>query len=290
MQYYQSVKLPLKAGFTLIELSIVLVIIGLIIGGVLVGRDLIDAASIRAQISQIEKYNAAVNTFRGKYGYLPGDMPAALASSFGMIVRSGAIGHGDGNGVIEGCSANATVAGCETLLFWTDLSSAKLIDGGFSSASDNLTQMVWLGFGDEDMMEADRFSFISEAWAPPGLLSKDLLLPKAKIGRGNYLTVFSATGTNYFQIAGVVSTDTLGNYTLSNDLTPQQMFNIDSKTDDGLPLFGKVQAMEGTGPLNTQAVPGAATCAYNVGSPSPYNTSTSTLANTMLCQLRVNFN
>ena len=51
----------IKSGFTLVELSIVLVIIGLIIGGVVVGRDLIDAATIRAQISQIEKYNTAVN-------------------------------------------------------------------------------------------------------------------------------------------------------------------------------------------------------------------------------------
>ncbi len=47
-------------GFTLIELSIVLVIIGLIIGGVLVGKDLIKAAEIRATISQINKYNHAV--------------------------------------------------------------------------------------------------------------------------------------------------------------------------------------------------------------------------------------
>ena len=54
----------MKKGFTLIEMSIVLVIIGLIIGGVLLGRDLISAAAVRAQIAQIEKYNAAVNTLR----------------------------------------------------------------------------------------------------------------------------------------------------------------------------------------------------------------------------------
>jgi hypothetical protein len=45
-------------------MSIVLVIIGLIIGGILVGRDLIKASETRAQISQIEKYNTAVNTFK----------------------------------------------------------------------------------------------------------------------------------------------------------------------------------------------------------------------------------
>src|ERR1700722_13612838 len=91
----------LKAGFTLIELSIVLVIIGLIIGGVLVGRELISAAQIRAQISQIEKYNSAANTFRGKYGYLPGDIPDPAAKQYGFATRGTLAGEGDGNGVIE---------------------------------------------------------------------------------------------------------------------------------------------------------------------------------------------
>ena len=74
-----------QQGFTLIELSIVLVIIGLIVGGVLVGRDMIQAATIRAQVAQIEKYNAAVNTFRLKYNGLPGDMLPAVAATFGMF-------------------------------------------------------------------------------------------------------------------------------------------------------------------------------------------------------------
>jgi prepilin-type N-terminal cleavage/methylation domain-containing protein len=88
-------------GFTLIELSIVLVIIGLIVGGVLVGQNLIDAAAVRAQISQIEKYNTAANTFRGKYGYLPGDIPNPYAAQFGFLPRGTYKGQGDGNGVIQ---------------------------------------------------------------------------------------------------------------------------------------------------------------------------------------------
>src|SRR5665213_289434 len=91
-------------GFTLIELSIVLVIIGLIVGGILVGQDLIKAAEVRAQISQIEKYNQAVNTFRAKFGGLPGDLPAVYANQFGFIPRGSGCnnGRGDGNGLIEG--------------------------------------------------------------------------------------------------------------------------------------------------------------------------------------------
>ena len=57
-----------KCGFTLIELSIVLVIIGLIVGGVLVGQNLIKAAEIRNQIKQMQEYQIAFNTFRTKYG------------------------------------------------------------------------------------------------------------------------------------------------------------------------------------------------------------------------------
>lgn len=73
-----------QRGFTLIELSIRLVIIGLIVGGVLVGRDLIE----RAQISQIEKYNTVVHTFQLKYNALPGDI--ANAAQFGFVARAGA--------------------------------------------------------------------------------------------------------------------------------------------------------------------------------------------------------
>jgi prepilin-type N-terminal cleavage/methylation domain-containing protein len=76
-----------RSGFTLIEMSIVLVVIGLLVGGVLVGQDLIRAAYVRAQISQIEKFNTAVNTFYGKYQALPGDMNATTATNYGFTAR-----------------------------------------------------------------------------------------------------------------------------------------------------------------------------------------------------------
>ena len=88
-----------KSGFTLIEMSIVFVVIGLIVGGILVGQDLIRAAGVRSQISQIEKFNTATNTFYGKYGYLPGDIPKTTAASFGFTARSGSFGDGNGAGL-----------------------------------------------------------------------------------------------------------------------------------------------------------------------------------------------
>jgi prepilin-type N-terminal cleavage/methylation domain-containing protein len=72
----------LRRGFTLIELSIVLVVLGLIVGGVLVGQSLVNSARGRAQITQIEQFNTAANAFWAKYGYLPGDIPNPVARLF----------------------------------------------------------------------------------------------------------------------------------------------------------------------------------------------------------------
>jgi len=81
-----------KQGFTLLEFSIVLVIIGLIIGAIMVGKDLIRTAENRAFFSQIEKYNSAVNTFKLKYNCLPGD--CANGTSYGFSR------NGNGNGFV----------------------------------------------------------------------------------------------------------------------------------------------------------------------------------------------
>ena len=125
-----------QRGFTLIELSIVLVIIGLVVGGVLVGQDLIRAAQGRAQISQIEKYNTAANTFRDKYGALPGDLTQQIAIQFQFAQRGSYRGEGDGNGLIEGsydcptCFSGSFTVGGEVMLFWVDLTRASLMAEG----------------------------------------------------------------------------------------------------------------------------------------------------------------
>lgn len=251
-----------QQGFTLVELAIVLVIIGLIVGGVLVGQDMIKAAEVRATVGQVEKYNTAINTFRSKYNGIPGDIAAANAINFGMQTRTGAAGHGDGNGLLEGCSAAALVLGCETGLFWRDLSFANIVDGTFTTATDALTAVA--------------------------AGSQATIFPAGKIGRGNYFTVFSASGLNYYQLTGITSTDAAGVYTLTTALTPAEAFNMDVKIDDGAPATGIVRAMEGTGPLNTAAVSGAATCQFTGG--LAYNNTTAALSQTPLCQLRFRFN
>lgn len=208
------------SGFTLIEVSIVLVIIGLLVSGALVGVDLIKRAEVRSFVAQVEKYQAAVNTFRVKYNGLPGDIAAVSASRFGMQARSGLPGQGDGNNVWEGCSASAvgtsTVFGCETALVWRDLSFSNLIDASFASATDALTEVV------------------------PG--DRPLYFPQLKLGTANYLTALSINGRNFFFISGIASTDSSGVYSLQTNMNALDAYSVDSKLDDGRPTQGKTIA------------------------------------------------
>jgi len=207
-------------GFTLIELSIVLVIIGLIVGGILVGQDLIAAARIRATVGQIEKYNSAVNTFQTKFNGIPGDLLSTTASGFGLSTLAGTTGRGDGNGLIDGIIAGASSQAAWTQeggALWVHLSQANLVDGTFSESLDGTSPI------------AVPAASVSMTW------------PLAKIGRGNYINAGSASGINYWVVTGITAGLTTGGLNAYGALTPIEAYNMDIKLDDGNPLTGVVQ-------------------------------------------------
>ena len=252
-----------KLGFTLIELSIVLVIIGLIVGGILVGQDLIKAAEIRATVSQMEKYSTAVNTFRSKYNGLPGDI--LNATNFGFESRA-ITGTGDGDALIESSASTSATFGGETSCFWDDLSTASLI-------AESLNASTACG-----------------ASQSPAALAGSI--PIAKIGRGNYLLVGSTGGINYWALTGVLSI-TAGVYAPDDLLSGSEAFQVDSKVDDGAPTTGGVIAMnpaDGAGiftTVDTAVTPAAAGVCVVTG--NIYNFTTSA-GNDQACQLRLRSN
>lgn len=212
-------------GFTLLELTIVLVVIALIIGGVLIGRDLFRSAELRMQIGQINQFITAVNAFRNKYNGLPGDLEAVQAIAFGFETRSGT-DSGNGNGMLETCSSltggTFKHLSCETSLFWNDLAAAGLISFQFPYNTDNPIEI------------------------PAGQQAR--FLPAGEIGNNTFFAVFTTSavllGLNkypfVFSIAGINSTAADGAYQQTNRLTPKDVFAIDNKIDDGRPGRGRV--------------------------------------------------
>jgi prepilin-type N-terminal cleavage/methylation domain-containing protein len=227
-----------ESGFTLIELSIVLVIIGLIVSGVLVGQDLIRAAGIRATVAQVEKFNSAINTFRVRFGEIPGDMLYSTASSFGFptLARTGASGLGDGNGLLEGGATGSTAMAGENLLFWADLSTqsgsldSQLIQGKY--VGDSGTAVAGVGV------------------SGTGTTALRSYIPEAAIKRGNYFAAISLNSVNFYVLSYFSSTTvSMGGgaspVTMATGvgLSPMDAYNIDQKMDDGRPNGGGVVAM-----------------------------------------------
>jgi prepilin-type N-terminal cleavage/methylation domain-containing protein len=128
-----------QQGFTLLELSIVLVVIALIAGGIVVGAEMIKQAEVRSLIKQVTQIQAAVHTFEQKYGYLPGDYPKA-DQMFPQCPAAGGYtcsGNGDNKltwfaGLCEG-----GVCSYEPTRFWQHLYYADLIQGNFSYYNGN---------------------------------------------------------------------------------------------------------------------------------------------------------
>ena len=213
-----------QKGFTLIELSIVLVIIGLIISGVLTGQDLILAAKIRSTVSQYQSFDTAAKAFENKYGYLPGDIPSSTAEAFGFTyVIGGNATQGDGDGYI---GSTVSLASAEGVMFWTDLYQANLIP---NALTDLTAGAAWT---------------VSDAVAA----SLPTLFPLAKIGGGNYFWVATYTdGFNYYGIGPItsdtVSSSTAGPTMAAGGLSPVQAYDIDVKVDDGVPTTGIVQSI-----------------------------------------------
>lgn len=280
-------------GFTLIELSIVLVIIGLIVGGILVGRDLISSAGIRATIGQLETYNTAVHTFEAKYNAIPGDILSSHALQLGFYNVTGAsankLAYGNGDGVIQGYPDAPWIEGGtfggEIIMFFLHLSQAKLIDGMYGAGGADV-QVV--GATPTGGSYAGLPKVSVQVSGP--LVSQ--IIPPAKLGNGNYFTIGSVFGDNYFIITGAPTLDLGFNILPSNNISPTEAYIIDKKIDDGIFNTGNVYAIDAEGvPLSASNGDGVAWWTGNncVDGSGQYNTANKTYATSRLCSLRFAF-
>lgn len=110
-----------QAGFTLVEIAIVLVVIGLLLGGVLKGQELILNSQIRNAISEFNNVASARFAYQDRYRQIPGDDPTADD-------RWSGASEGDGNRLIDGDWTD-TADGDEPGIFWEHLRNDSLVSG-----------------------------------------------------------------------------------------------------------------------------------------------------------------
>lgn len=241
----------MKRGFSLVELSIVLVILGLLVGGVLSGQALIRAAELRSVTTEYGRYTSAVQSFRDKYFALPGDMNNATAfwgaaancpgtSTQGSTDKSTC--NGDGNG-----SVLTSAASREHFRFWQHLVNAGLIEGSYNGVPGS----------------AD------------SLCSTTANVPKSKLGTGLWFvydygaisgngSVFDGIYNNSFELGAPSACQ----HPYNALVKPEEVWNIDTKIDDGKPATGKlvVRAVNGLNTCTDTATTSTLTASYLLSS------------------------
>lgn len=240
-----------QKGFSLVELSIAIVVIGLMIGGVFVGNVLIRSSELRAVISEIDKIKSALITFEEKYYGLPGDITNASS------LWSGAA-NGDGDGLIEG---NADASGNpESLAAWHHLSQAGLIPGNYTGISNTTTPYAV-------RMGTDQNIFASQFKA--GLY---YLWNAASTGGD----IFGVTYGNVIHFGSIATSDASP---MGAIFSVTEAANIDKKIDDGVANTGSLLAVNSVDHAGTD-------CSDSLGSAGAnYNYASSLIA----CRLFIFF-
>ncbi len=220
----------MNRGFTLIELSLVLVIFGLLIGSVLSGRSLVRSSELRSVSSQQQKLLAATQTFRDKYFALPGDMNNAsqfwgLRATYGSCYSSASTDkqtcNGDGDGKVEFFVLSTPYDSYEIFRFWQHLSNAGLIEGGYTG-----TGTGWGLGGDSGNLPTGKIAL--SFWSIHLLSGYVTATPSSFAGDyGNNSFVFARTSG-------------AGAYPTAAIFLPEELWNIDQKMDDGKPATGKL--------------------------------------------------
>ena len=138
-----------QQGFTLVEIAIVLVIIGLLLGGILKGQEMITQAKIKNAISDFSGISAAYHGYNDRYRAIPGDDPNAGTR---WTTLPAAV-PGNGNGVVEGtysqpCTAPPAAPAGESCHFWDHLRRAGFVAGnGTNQPFNAVTGMIGVQTG-----------------------------------------------------------------------------------------------------------------------------------------------
>ncbi len=247
-------------AFSLVELSIVLVILGLLVGGILAGKSLIRASELRSVMTDAQRFVTGIAAFRDKYFGLPGDITNATSiwgtaggtgngpSCFNTVSTDASTCNGNGDGVIS--------AGNESFRIWQQLANAGLIPGQFTGTSSDAN---YADYGAVSLQNVPTSRLASGYWY---VMSNGTYVS----GNGAF---YDGQYGNILQL-GAYTTLTTSPY--ASILKAEEMWNIDTKMDDGAPATGRIKArINATSCTNTITTTDM-TATYNVSSTGIYCT------------------
>ncbi|MDO9567939.1 MAG: prepilin-type N-terminal cleavage/methylation domain-containing protein [Hydrogenophaga sp.] len=130
-----------QAGFTLVEIAIVLVIIGLLLGGVLKGQELIEQSKIKRAVNDFNNISAAFSTYQDRYKALPGDDLNAATRWTTIIGGANPATSGNGDNIMTATLAQVFTGGVgnEGGLAWQHLRASGLVSGDMGTAVTSTT-------------------------------------------------------------------------------------------------------------------------------------------------------
>lgn len=227
-----------ERGFTLVELSIVLVIIGLLIGGILVAQSMIGTAKVTASVKLLQQFDIAVSNFQTQYNSLPGDSALFQGNGDGLIADSYCLSFPDNAYCNNGFYG-------EIGSFWHDLSTSGLKTSSGGDYQNAFGGGTIKGFGPTQNV------------------------PNLPIGKNTVVVAFAQqyNGSpkypkNLYQLG--IENMQIGTFAGNvGSLMPAEALAIDSKIDDGKPWGGFVTSamIGGVGELGAGAWGSANTCA-----------------------------
>jgi hypothetical protein len=288
-------------GFSLIELSIIIVLLGLVVGSVIGGKSLLNQARLNSVIRDWKTHQAAINAFRSQYNYMPGDFPDAwdywqdqpLCPNDTVDEDRGCNGNGDG--ILGGTLSYQGVY--EPLIAWHHMLWAGVLpEGTVKLGGPNLQMIRWRQTVTNPTVEYYPGTGIYGNSIPLSKLRKhsgytlfnpsmdNNWTPPAIYGRsGTWIMVIYPQGGNVSPLSGL-----FGHNSTGASATPADAALLDKKIDDGKPATGSVIASRwwaGTGTsgncTNPNIVPGNMATATNLSAVTYLTSNTGYACNPM---------